>query len=188
MPGGQKVKRALVDKTSLLVVVITNLNPSYTELSGNWVVQIGATQTANIGDLYTPINAPITVSNTLSGGTFAPPVPVYPPLADSIANGIAAVNALADEKVTSAVGITSVSTGFISSINWGNLRVKQATSQPLTPQEQALLDDLNAKSTAADPIIAAQIALIGYLNALTDPATAAAFDAANPPDGLGWPA
>jgi hypothetical protein len=108
-------------------------------------------------------------------------------LADSILNGIAAVNVLADEKVTAAVGIAGSSAAVVASAQYADLTAKIALGT-ITPTEQTEYNILSAKNTAANAVVAARDALINYLNALTDPAIAAAFDAANPPAGYSWPA
>ena len=193
MPGGQTANRAIIDPTisSLLKVVgVYPLGVSYTQWPLNgvncWVAKILPGQNPIIGDIYTPLYSPITALNTLEGGTYATAPPAPPPLADSIAVGIETVNALADEKVTAAVGINSVAAGIISSNQYADLTAKLAFGT-ITPAEQSAYDALSAKNAAAGAVIAARDALISYLNGLTDPATAAAFDAANPPAGYSWP-
>lgn len=184
------VRRALIHPLTLVVLNITNIAPSNTQWLFDgvqcWVAPIGPTQTPVIGDIYTPLISPITIGNTLNGGTFAAPPPSYPPIEESRSNGIAAVNLISNELVTAAVGIADSSGAVLASAQYADLTAKIALNT-ITPTEQATYDELATKNAAANDVIVARDALIGWLNAQTDPATLAAFEASNPPPGFEWP-
>ena len=192
MPPVSSATRALVlQQPPYIVAAVAALNAAATSWNYNgqqhWVCAIGPGQTASAGYVYTPLQSPITAANTLGGGTYAPPAPQWPPLADSIASGLAAIQALADEKVAAAAQVDGPESALRLFARYGDL----SQSDALGLLENGDADEyaaLSAKVAETLPITAAADALRVYVQSLTDPQTAAEFDAANPPAGLEWPA
>lgn len=179
--------RALVHPTTFIVDNIISVSPSQKTWTTNgttyWCCPIATGQVVSIGYIYTPINSPITLSNVFDGGTYSPPAPSWPPIEESIQNGIASTNTLSDQKI---LALTPPTEAVTNSILYSQLSTK-ISNNTATSEEIAIFASIDAVYIQAQAIKSARDNIITYLLNLTDPQAAAEFDAENPPQGLSWP-